>query len=1138
VNIGCVNIRGWGVGKMVDICEEMENRDMDIMGLVETQLRERVKDDHAKYSMLAKGRTLQVRKGGGVAILVRKDKEIEVVEVNMGEDSASEDIIGVRCEFKSGKNKIKKLYMFVCYMTTEGGNARNENNRKYNILKREIEKIKDEQVIVMGDMNGHIGMLGEEVNANGERLLGFAEAMQLEILNQTIAEGSVTWSVRDRESAIDYILVNERARGKVRSMKIDEEGEWDLNSDHNVMSLKYECGGKVEQRTDVTRKKRNRWKLRGANWDNFQVELGEAEWNGTYGVEELSSCLEKNIKKAATKKIGYVRMKRGKRVGKAWWNDDIKERRNERKVSNRACRRMRAQRKRGIEVSNEEYLTEYNEYLSNKNKVRNLIHSAMSDDDKRVVDELRRKGEEGGKEWYRFLRGENTESFNVNELVVNGESITDKKEMARVTERFWKEIGSMHEDMNEVDVNLTLERKELDDMNEEPQLEEVRRVVVRLRNDKAAGLDDIPYEMYKFGGEIMIKKLHELFIEIWKDERVPCKWNESKVVLLHKGGGKNRKELKNYRPISLTNTVGKIFCMLMNERVRENIEKHKVMGEEQNGFRMKRRGEDNMFVVREVIERLKKEGKKGYFAFLDIEKAYDRVDREVLYRVLERCGFSEKIVRIVKSMYVDTKAKFNLGDIETDWVSSERGVRQGCILSPLLFGLYTEELAVRVNRCGEGIRVGNDRLNVLLYADDVVVMTENRNSLQRVFDVISQYAREFRVRFSAEKSQVLVVNGSVEDDGLMWKLGGKDISRTNEYKYLGMWVDENGCERSKREKMSKAQQWYGRLGSVAKTRANKYEVVRGLWKGVAVPSLMYGMNVLKVSPSECDKLDVVQNRVGRVALGANGYVGVEAIRGDVGWSTFRERVMKSCLNYKIRLERMDSERWARKVYEWNSGKSKWEAGCRALVNKCGYQKVNRQMYEDGGVGWMIVNERGSGYEWDEIRWKAVIDSKVKEVGKEKWKNGIRSKETLEWYVGKERPKCEKWYDGSWGSQLLFKARSQSLEVNARTHRWNVSRSKICEVCDLNEEETVVHVLVECSRYESERARLLRILEIEVGRMEMNQWFARDDRGVKVVLGFEKGMNKKAMDGMKIFLSEVWAKRGKSLAEREIRGGQV
>jgi hypothetical protein len=1126
-----VNIRGWGVGKMDDICAEMENWDMDIMGLVETQLRERVKDDHDKYRMIGKGRSIQTRKGGGVAVLVRKDREIEVEEFEVGEDGVSEDIIGVRVEFSRRGKRKEKLFIFVCYMTTEGGNARNENNGKYNILKREIEKISEERVIVMGDMNGHIGMLGEEVNGNGERLLSFAEEMNLEILNQTISEGRVTWSVKERQSAIDYILVNERARSKIKSMNIDEEGEWDLNTDHNVMSLRYECGVQVEQKKDKVRKGK-RWKLRDAKWDEFQVELGECEWNDAFGVEGLSMCLEKNVKKSATKKIGYVRKKRGTRPPKAWWNDTIKMARRERKVRNRICRRMRTERNRGVEIRDEDYERAWDEYKSRRSEAVNLIQSAIIDDDKRLVDELRQKGEEGGNEWYRFLRGENSESRSVKELIVNDVSITDKEEMARVTESFWKEIVGMNEDMIEVDVNLTIERKELDDMNEEPQLEEVRRVVVKLRNEKAAGFDEIPYEMYKFGGEMMIKKLHELFVEIWKEERVPSKWNESKVVLLHKGGCKSRKELKNYRPISLTNTVGKIFCMLVNERVRENIEKHKVMGEEQNGFRMKRRGEDNMFVVREVIERLKKDGKKGYFAFLDIEKAYDRVDREVLYRVLERCGFSEKIVRIVKSMYVDTKAKYNLGEIETDWVSSERGVRQGCILSPLLFGLYTEELAVRVNGCGEGIRVGNDRLNVLLYADDVVIMTENRNSMQRVFDVISQYAREFRVRFSAEKSQVLVVNSSMEDDGLTWKLGGKDISRTNEYKYLGMWVDENGCERSKREKMSKAQQWYGRLGSVARTRANRYEVVRGLWKGIAVPSLMYGMNVLKVSASECDKLEVVQNRVGRVALGANRYVGVEAIRGDIGWSTFIERVMKSCLNYKIRLERMDCERWARKVYEWNSGKSKWEAGCKTLLNKCGYQKVNRQRYEEGGVGWVIVNERGIGYEWDERNWKRVIDRRVKEVGRDKWKQGIMSKATLEWYEGKERPKCERWYDGSWGSQLLFKARSQSLELNARTYRWNERRSKSCEACDLNEDETVVHVLVECSRYEDERARFLRVLESEVGRMEMNEWFARDDRGVRVIMGFEKGMSGRAMEGMKTYLSEVWAVRDRFLAGRE------
>jgi hypothetical protein len=72
-------------------------------------------------------------------------------------------------------------------------------------------------------------------------------------------------------------------------------------------------------------------------------------------------------------------------------------------------------------------------------------------------------------------------------------------------------------------------------------------------------------------------------------------------------------------------------------------------------------------------------------------------------------------------MYIGTRAKYVMGDIETDWVESIRGVRQGCILSPLLFGLHTEELAIRLNNRKTGVKICKDYLNVLLYADDVVL---------------------------------------------------------------------------------------------------------------------------------------------------------------------------------------------------------------------------------------------------------------------------------------------------------------------------------------------------------------------------------------------------------------------------------
>ena len=129
---------------------------------------------------------------------------------------------------------------------------------------------------------------------------------------------------------------------------------------------------------------------------------------------------------------------------------------------------------------------------------------------------------------------------------------------------------------------------------------------------------------------------------MWREERVPQKWNESRVILPHKGSHKSKKELKNYRPIALTDIIGKIFCMCLNERVREAVEKNGVLGEEQNGFRMNRRGKDNVFIVREMIEKCNRESKQGCFAFLDIEKAYDRVNRQVLCKVLKKSGISEK----------------------------------------------------------------------------------------------------------------------------------------------------------------------------------------------------------------------------------------------------------------------------------------------------------------------------------------------------------------------------------------------------------------------------------------------------------------------------------------------------------------
>ena len=107
-------------------------------------------------------------------------------------------------------------------------------------------------------------------------------------------------------------------------------------------------------------------------------------------------------------------------------------------------------------------------------------------------------------------------------------------------------------------------------------------------------------------------------------------------------------------------------------------------------------------------------------------------------------------------MYTNTKAKYIFGDIESNWVKLEKGVRQGCVLSPLLFSLYTEELAARIRNTGYG--AGDSLLGVLIYADDVVLIADKEEILRDMLNVVASFDNEFSLSFNSKKCRVLIVN--------------------------------------------------------------------------------------------------------------------------------------------------------------------------------------------------------------------------------------------------------------------------------------------------------------------------------------------------------------------------------------------
>ena len=819
----------------------------------------------------------------------------------------------------------------------------------------------------------------------------------------------------------------------------------------------------------------------------------------------------------------------GRRTNKPWFNDEIKNERKERKRLNVEQRKIQIEYING-NASKNEWKIAYGKYDKQQKRVKRLIKRVRGVNEKMIVDSMRAKGEEGSKNWHRFLRGEQCNHFKVDELCVDGETIGDKEKMKKVIAKFWEEIGGIEENLEQCAINLNLPSVNMNDMDMKIGKKEIETYLRKLKNEKANGPDMIPYEMYKYGGEIVVDKLYDLFGKIWDEEKVPDAWNSCNVTLLHKGGHKSKRELKNYRPIALGNTVGKIFSGIMNERMKELIELNRVIGEEQNGFRKNRRGEDNIFVVNEVINNLNRNKYRGYIAFIDIEKAYDRVDREILWKVLEKVGFSRKIVNIIKSMYVNTEATYILGDIETKPVCSMRGVRQGCAMSPILFALYTEELAVRLRNSGLGVRIDCERLSSLLYADDITILSETCGGLEKMLEILDGYGKEFNVKFSKDKSKVLVLNGGVGDIGRTWMIGNVEIARVSEYKYLGCKINERGCELEKTEKLFKANQWFGRLSSVARFRANKYECIRGLWKFVGVPGIMYGMNVMNWTETDVAKLEVIQTKIGRVALGGNKYVGVEAVRGDMGWSMFNERLSKAIIMYKVRIERMDDERWVKRVHAWNIRKSKWEKECFRRAKNLRCQRAwNFQFRNITLGGWWLIDERGDGRDWSENDWKKWVNERVKEIGLLRWKEGMAAKPTLEWYMEKPKPRHELFYCGDFASQLLFRARTQSLEVNARTYRWSENGSKECKCCDLSVDENVEHIILDCPRYACERENLESNIREELG---LEEWMnLRDDRSLYIsrILGLDRNeIRCNYINCVKEYLENVWKIRTQTM----------
>ena len=214
------------------------------------------------------------------------------------------------------------------------------------------------------------------------------------------------------------------------------------------------------------------------------------------------------------------------------------------------------------------------------------------------------------------------------------------------------------------------------------------------------------------------------------------------------------------------------------------------------------------------------------------------------------------------------------------------------------------------------------------------------------------------------------------------------------------------------------------LSSKLRACFNKYIVARTFWKGMAVPVGMYAMEALVYSRKTIAKMEGIQNRVARKALGAGPQVAIEALQGEMGWFTFRERDIKTKLKFFGRVLLLSEERMVNRIgVKIMNGeiRSKWIIKVRRCAKSLGMDIKNVKGCTGGRKEWFVA-----------------VDKAVKDWGHRVWREGLAEKASLKLYASKRFIGRELFYDNSVGSRLLFNARCGCLPTQEYKARYDVN----------------------------------------------------------------------------------------------------
>ncbi len=446
---------------------------------------------------------------------------------------------------------------------------------------------------------------------------------------------------------------------------------------------------------------------------------------------------------------------------------------------------------------------------------------------------------------------------------------------------------------------------------------EVEKIVNKAKEHKAPGFDGIVSEFLK--NRVCIDALTALFNKCHETGLLPSNWLRALISPIPKNLSSDPRVPLNYRGISLLPVVSKMYTALVGDRVGGFLEENDILVNEQNGFRPGRSCVDHIFVLHDLLRIRKANNMETFCTFIDFQKAFDCVNHEFLLYKLSQNGITGRSYQSIKSMYRSPLSCVNIGGKLTNWFPVRAGVRQGDSLSPTLFALFINDLAVEVSEANLGVMINDvQQLSILLYADDVVLIAPTHQNMQKLLDIVTAWCRRWAMSVNPLKTQVIHVRNPQRprcDRDLFLCL--REVSCVSNYKYLGCWINEFMNNDKTVESLTLAAgRSFGRIVNIFKKMGDMgYQTYDTLCHSYVLPVANYAAGVwgFKDYPAP----QVLQNRITRFYLGVHRFAPVPATKLEMDWLDMKHHRWLDIIRLYNRICAMDRSKLPRVVLEWD-----------------------------------------------------------------------------------------------------------------------------------------------------------------------------------------------------------------------------